>query len=184
MKKLLFTFVCLFGAMSLFAGNPVSVKSGDVSVLKDVTTALLELDFSNATVEGKTIDEYLESRGSDFVRDFPQDKEYSALMFAAQYNKKNKGLHVATDVSDAVLKFVIHVDKLDYGNAHGQFMPFASAKSGGCIISGTIDIIDLKTNEIVLTLSIDEVKGLANVSDKIRLGLCFFELGSSVAKVK
>ena len=185
MKKFIFSFVCLFSTVSLFAGKPVFVQSGDVSVLKEITTALLELDFSATTVDAKHIDEYLQSRGDDFVRDFPQDKEYAANMFANQFNKRNrKGMQVAVDVADAIYKFVIRVNILDYGNSAGFFVPFASAKAGGCIISGNIDIVDVRTDKVVLTLKVDEVKGLAHVSDRIRLSYVFFELSNGVAKIK
>lgn len=184
MKRIIFSFLCLFGAISLFAGNPVTVKSGDVSVLKENTTALLELDFSATRVGNQSIDEYLKSRGDDFVKDFPEDKTQAADMFAVQFNKKSKGINVAKDASNAVYKFVIHVSTLDYGNAGSAFVPFASAKAGGCIIKGTIDIINLKTNQTVCTIDIDDVKGLGHMSDRVRLRLVFFELANKIAKIK
>ena len=181
---LLLTILCLFCTGNLFAGNPVSVKSGKSSVLKESSTALLEIDYSTTTVGKQTLDEYLKSRGDDFVRDWPRDKEVTATYFKERFNKKSKGLHLTTDASAASYKVLIRVNNLDMGNGGSAFVPFASAKAGGVIMTGTVDIIDLKTNEVVCSISVDEVKGLGTPSETARLGLMYFELATQICKLK
>jgi len=183
-RLLLFTIICLFCTVNLFAGNPVSVKSGKSSVLKESSKALLEIDYSTTKVGTQTLDEYLKNRGDDFVRDWPRDKEVTATYFREHFNKKSKGLQVTTDAPAAFYKIVIHVNNLDMGNGGSAFVPFASAKAGGVIMIGTVDIIDLKTNEVVCSLSVDEVKGLGTPSETARLGLMYFELATQMCKLK
>ena len=188
MKKtciLFFSLLCLAGSISLFAGKPVTVKSGDLSVLKKSSTAFFEIDFSATKVGTQPIDEYLKGRGDDFVRDWPQDKVIAANYFYAQFNGCNKkGMQITPDDRGVDYKMVIHVKTLDMGNPAGIFVPFAPANAGGVIIDGTVDIIDMNTNAVVCTLNIDGVKGDGYPSESIRLGLAFSELASCMCKLK
>ena len=79
--SLLCSILCVLCTVNLFADNPVSVKSGDVSVLRRPSKALLEFDYSATKVGDQTLDEYLQGRGDDFVRDWSQDRETAASYF-------------------------------------------------------------------------------------------------------
>ena len=182
MKKILFSLVCILCTASMFAGG-VSVKSGNGSVLKNSSKALLEFDYSKAKVEDKTLDEYLKSRGDDFVRDWPRDKETAAGYFRGRFDKKSKGLKLTTNVSEPSYKIVIRVNSLDMGNGGSTYVPYASAKAGGVIMSGTIDIIDVKSNEVVCILNVDKVKGNGHPSETVRLGMMYFELATKICKL-
>ena len=171
----------LFNAHSLFAEkNPVSLKSGSISILKTPSEALLEVDYSEAKVGDKTIDEYLQERGEDFVRDWPKDKELAVSQFKKLFNKKNKGMKLTTDESVVSYKFVIRVEKLNMGTATGLTLWGA----GGCIMTGTIDIIDLRTNEVVCNLYIDEVQGVGNFSETTRFVYMYIQLAAQLCKLK
>lgn len=181
MKKVMFCLVCLFCTGALFAGNPVTVKSGDVSVLKGKNKALLEFDYSATKVGDKTLDEYLKDRGEDFVRDWPNDKIRAASYFVERFNKKNKkGMQITSDEEAAGYTVVVHVKTLDMGNGGSAFVPFSSAKAGGVIMTGTIDIVDKNTQNVVCNLYVDEVKGLGHVSEAIRIGLAYFALADKM----
>lgn len=184
MKKFVVSLVCLLCSATSFAGNPVEVKSGDLSVLKEKAQALLEFDYSAATVGEKTLNEYLKGRGDDFVRDWPTDILGAASYFTATFNKKNKkGMQISPNESAAAYKIIVHVKNLDMGNGGSTFVPFASAKAGGVIMTGTIDIVKLETNEIVCNLSVDEVKGIGTVSEAGRLTLMYGELATKLCKL-
>jgi hypothetical protein len=181
--------LCLWSTASVFAAKakPVTVESGNISVLKSPSKALLEIDYSAAKVGEKTFDEYLKGRGDDFVRDWPEDSKKAATNFATRFNKKNKkGAQIlfplTEDVADAAYKLVIRVESLDMGNASG-INPFASIDAGGVIMSGAVDIVDVKTNEVVCTLKVNEVKGIGHVSETVRLGMMYFELATLICKL-
>lgn len=161
-----------------------TVKAGDVSILKKDITALLELDFSKTMVEKQHIDEYLKSRGDDFVKDFPEDIAGATNVFIYQFNRKNNGMQISTNVNNAEYKMVICITNLDYGNAGSSFVPFAGAKAGGCIIDGTINILNLKTNEMFEIHKFNGIKGNGNFSDKGRLNAVFIELANKIVKLK
>ncbi|MDR2684788.1 MAG: hypothetical protein LBB53_05355 [Prevotellaceae bacterium] len=151
--------------------------------MKKPKKAALEVDYSNAKVGNQTLNDYLQTRGDDFVRDWPSDKAQAETAFMTQFNTKSKGLKLTAD-ADVVYKMVIRVKYLDMGNSAGIFMPFATAKAGGCIMSGTVDIVDLQTKSIVCTLSIDKVKGKGIPSESIRLQNMFVQLAKSIVKAK
>jgi hypothetical protein len=183
-KSFLISLLCLISATTLFAGNPVTVKSGSISVLKNPGKALLEVDWSATRVGDQTLDAYLKGRGEDWVRDWPRDKETAASYFKSRFNKKSKGMKVTSDVSVATHKIVIHVKSMDVGNAFGTFMPFANAKAGGVSIIGTIDVVDMTTNQVLCVLYVDEVKGEGGMSETARMGMMFDVLAKKICKLK
>ena len=184
MKKFILTFAGMFLALSCFAGgSSLDLKKGNAGVLKEKADAVLEIDYSKTMVEGKTLDEYLNSRGEDFVRDWPSDKERAQQYFVARLNQKSKGLQIVNG-STAKYKMIIHVDKLDMGNGGASFNPFGGVKAGGCIMSGSIEIVEAATGNSVCVLEVDEVKGVGHVSETIRIGLMYFQLATDVVKFK
>ena len=188
-KVLLFSFLSLFCMANLFAGSPVTVKSGDVSILKTPAKALLEVDYSGAKVGNILFADYLKSKGDDYVRDWPRESATAASYFKATFNKKSKGLQLTTDESAATYKMLITVKNLDMGDAGTSIamsimFGAAAGKAGGVIMSGPIEIIDLHTNKTVLTLYVDEVKGEGAPNDATRVGLMYTELAKKMCKLK
>ncbi|MBR0037262.1 MAG: hypothetical protein IJP70_06440 [Bacteroidales bacterium] len=134
-----------------------------------------------------TLDEYLQSRGDDFVRDCPQNKEYAAKYFTNRLdtkNKKGKGLTTTSEESQAEYKIIIRPISFDMGAGGLSMIPMAKAKAGGCIMSGTAEIIETSSGNTVLSLTIDEVKGLGHVSETVRLGMMYIELANLMLKLK
>lgn len=178
---MVFSFVCLLFATALFAGNSVKVKSGDAAVLKEKSNAFVVFDYAATKVGDKTMQEYLKSWGEDFVRDWPNDQVKVAAYFKERFNKKNKkGMQIISDKADAAYTIIVHVKKLDMGNGGSSFVPFAGAKAGGVIMTGTVDVVNNKTPKVVCTFSADEVKGLGHVSETVRLGMAYFQLATEL----
>lgn len=186
MKKLLSVVLLLLVAIVAKAGNPISVKAGKPTVFNVAERCVVEVDYSKAKVSDKnlTMDEYLKSRGEDFVRDWPQDKAKALELFIVRFNKKfKKGMQVVASGDDAKYKMILHVNHLDMGNGGSTFIPMASAKAGGVILDGTLDVIDVKADKYVCRLNIDKCKGIGHVSETTRLGLCYFELATNINKL-
>lgn len=184
MKKFVLTLAGLLFATSSFAGSSLSLKSGDASVLKEKTSTSLEIDYSAATVDGQSLEAYLQSRGDDFVRDWPQDQITAKNYFLGQFNRKSKGLNIVNEGSVSKYKMVIHVKEMDMGNGGASFVPFGGAKAGGVIMSGTLEIIDIESNKNVCEFEIDEVKGMGHVSETVRIGMMYFQLATDLVKYK
>ncbi|MDR1343556.1 MAG: hypothetical protein LBK18_09945 [Prevotellaceae bacterium] len=182
--------LCLWSAASVFAAKakPVAVASGSISVLKSPSKVFLEVDYSAAKVGEQALDEYLKGRGDDFVRDWPEDIKKTSASFALSFNRENrKGAQIPfplmEDAGDAAYKLVIRIESIDMGNGSRFFNPFAPPKAGGIIISGAVDIVDTKTNEVVCTLKVNKVKGRGDVSESKRLSWMFGELAELICKL-
>ena len=184
-KLLLFGLMCMFCVGNLLSAKPlVNVKSGDVSVMKIPSVALLEINFSDAYVDGETMEEYQKKRGDKFVRDWNEEVALVHVFFQKIFNYKNKkGMLLTTDANDASYKMVINVTNLNMGDGWSSFAPF-SGRAGGMLINGYIDIIDIDNNEAVCTLNFDGVKGSGQTSVRGRIQMVFLVLAKKVYKVK
>ena len=180
-KTLLFSLLCLFSVSNLLAqkGNPVSVKSGNLSVWKEKSTALFEIDYSAATADGLPVEEYLEIKKGDWHTN-PKEQEQAAANFNSGI-KKIKGMQV-TKNPNAPYKIVVHVSSLKMGNAAGGILAggLATKKVGGVMMSGTVDIIDTTSNEVVCVINVDEVKGMSDFSEKMRVIFVYYEIGKQI----
>lgn len=182
MKKfLVFALLQVMGIGAIMAGtNPVSLTSGSASMFSEAGTVCVVFDYDSTMVQEQTLPNYLKSRGDDFVKDWPKDKEKAESYFTIRLSKKSKLLKYTEDAAAADYKMIIHVNWLDMGNTASSFFSTASAKDGGVIMRGTIDI--MKGEEVVATFDAIDVKGTAHPSETVRLGLCYFELCNGLLK--
>ena len=188
MKKLLVLFISLFcftATLSLFAGKPVTVKSGNPAVLKQSSTALLEIDLSAAKVGAKPLEEHLKSVKDATLREISEAQALSENYFTARFNYLNKKkMQIVSYSDDADYKIVVYVKMLDMGNDAGAFIPYAPSTAGGVAVTGTADIIDVKTDSVVCTLNIDNVRGEASPTIRFRMALAFQALADNICKLK
>ena len=93
MKRfLLLTVVTLlFAPLHAKDGDQITLQSGTANVIWTLNSAYFETDWSEAKVEGVSWDQWLESKGPDYVRDWPSDKrkieEYENLSDFIENNK-------------------------------------------------------------------------------------------------
>lgn len=186
MKKLL-TAVLLF-TVSLIAkagDDEVRLVGGSYDFMRDNANMLCEIDYSKTTVDGQTLQQYLKSRGDDFVRDWPEDCKKAREYFTFRFNKKSDGVQIC-ESKDSNPKYimVLHVKTLDMGNgASKMFNPWASMKAGGVIANIDIDVAEYPSGKAVAKIAVPEIKGNGHVSETVRLGLCYNELATVLTKV-
>ena len=77
------------------------------------------------------------------------------------------------DRANADYKFVITVDTLDMGSNGGvgaaiAFGAFAK-KAGGAILVGSMDVIDMHTNEVIAKVKLNKAKGGAGMTPDVRI---------------
>ena len=190
MKRYLLTLLLsvVFVAPSTFAQkNDVYVSAGDSKILLQPSTAVVEFDYSNTKVgkcddgifvETQPLEMYLKGRGDDFVNDWPDDhvtaENYFIENFQKLFAKKVGGMSIVEANSSADFKIVVHVDNLDMGNAAAAALG-VGAKSGGAIFRGSIEIVNLKTNQADCVFE-GLTKGVTNYSEVTRLGLAYLEI--------
>lgn len=194
MKKSLFTIAGLIIASFVsFAHNYVVVNenanavdaiyklegSGDVSLLKGKTVAFA-IDFDEAQIvefdnDSKTvlrnfgsIDQYNKDHGEDYVRDWPGD----LMNMCVNACKALKGalganFEVVRQGIEADYLMVVRMGLFEFGH----FVAVGSAKSGGTVTKGLVEIYDTEDN-LVAIYDINYLRGL-NVgygnSDRLRL---------------
>jgi len=188
MKKSLVLFISLFcftATLSLFAGKPVTVKSGSPSVLKQSSTALLEVDLSAAKVGAKPLEEHLKSVKDGTLREVSDAQALVENYFTTRFNYLNKKkMQIVSYTEDVDYKIVVYVKVLDMGNDAGAFIPYAPSTAGGVAINGTADIIDMRTDNVVCTLNIDNVRGGASPTMRLRMAIAFQTLAEYICKLK
>lgn len=189
MKKLLALLAMVFMCITVNAkSDAMRLEKGALTELSNPdNTVWFEVDYDGAVVHNDgnkfSVSEYLAHRGDDFVADWNKDKVKAYSYLPIRFNQKNKKGAKALEMEGAhTLTAIVKLTDIDFGNGAGTFTPFASAKAGGCIISGTLTIIDAQGSEIAV-LPFTEVKGLGHPSETIRLGLAYFELMNNLGDV-
>ena len=174
MKKVVFVFslLCLSSIVCVFATNPVSVISGDVSIFTKASKTLLEIDYSSMKVGNETLDEYSQRRGEDFDRDWQGTSSFAASYFVKYFNKQfKKGMQLTENSSNVDYKMKIRVDSLHFG----------AFNSAGAVMSGTIEMVDLKTDEVITILNVSDCKGIAVLGPvRARLIRVYYELSDGI----
>lgn len=177
MKKIFFLLLSVMFTVSVMADN--SVKSGDVSVLKDASAAFnVEFDFTNTVVEGKPYNDYLASRNADWNRDWPNDMKSGILFFIKRWNKKNRNGMQATNTEGAPYKLVIKPTDLNFGSAALAWTIGFGA--GGMKMSGTMELY--KGTEKVLTIEVVNQTGKSKATETHRFQSLMEELADDTYK--
>ena len=162
--------------------NVVELRSGDPNVFLQKAMTSFEVDWDRARVtnwENLQWQKYLEKRGADFVRDWPNDRKIIEVNYAANFNRKNDYLQVSLDGSPIQYRMIMRVASIDVGNGGAGFSPFSSVKAGGAIINGTIEMRDI-SGALLCVLNVKEGKGVGNMSETSRIGNAMFAIANEV----
>lgn len=186
MKKIAFWFVAMMAMVSTVSAQKITLD-GSWAALKGAGTYALEVDYSALQVEDKetgefkSVEEFLKTRDEKFCNAWnteivPGSAAY-ALLVPNYANKKFTYDQVAPEY-----KFVLKVDRLKLGFAGGAFIPFAGAKAGGGNISGEMKMYDAKSGELLGSAVFEDVQGVSHVTDAVRWGMSYYELGKRLMK--
>lgn len=187
MKRVMYLLVALALMPTLaFAGNKddkVTIKSGNAKfIVEEASTATAKFDFSKAVVEeNETIDEYLTRRGEDFVKDWPQVQSDVIDYMAKFLNKKNKKGMQIVNSGTTQYEMVIHVTAIDFGSTGKtiarEFNPFNfSAKTGGAVMSGIVEVLDASTHQSLCEVQINDIKGVGQYGETNRLKALVYDM--------
>lgn len=182
MKKyyLLFSLVIL-SSMSLFAKGGIKVVCGDLSVInKSDITATVLFDYTNLKIEGKPYMEHLESKGKDFVRDWPSETLTSETYFIKCWNHDNDdGLQV-TASSGNEYKMVFVVTEMDMGSGAASMLVGFGA--GGATMNAMMYIIQGDNNVPILSVKIDGQSGRSGMTELVRRTDLYGELAEDLVE--
>lgn len=170
-------------------GDQMTLQSGTASVIWTLHSAYFETDWSTATIEGVAWDQWLESKGPDYVRDWPSDKAKIENFFMERFNKKTakkKGLNLQNSNPNDTYYFIIHPQDVDMGSIGGgvvasAFLGSFARKSGGVNFkSGYLDIIETATGKIVCRLSFKDVRGDSGLNMTTQLLFVFDDMKDEI----
>lgn len=165
------------------SGN-IILEHGDASILHQSVVATLVSDFSNAKTDGgQTLRQYQEAKGPDWVRDWPGELSKAEIYFTERFNKKNKKGLTVSSTDNAPYTLLITIDNVDFGDSGSSFIPFAGPKAGGCILTGTISVVEKASGNVLCQYYMNEVKGVSHYTMGIRLGLAYLEMGTLLYKI-
>ncbi len=152
-----------------------------------------------------TFEEYNAERGEDYVNDWPNvqkiltafgltkmdnkkgllttacTKEQLALMSEKEI-KRLKGLGAVLPI-DREIKYQcnIVVDTIDLGNAGGAVLNPAF-KVGGCIMTGSMEVVNIIDNTPVCKLNFHNCKGWSNYTETNRMGYALIDVFKEMLK--
>ena len=162
----------------------LTVVSGDVGVLRKSAKGYATFDYSQTLVGGKPLAQFLRANGPEYERDWPKESESANQYFPNYYNKKFKnGLAMQFQEAGTDYILTLHIQELDLGFTGGNFVPFAN-KAGGAVISGVLEVREVKTGSTALVIAFNNIKGVPAYTQEQRLGWAYNELVKKLAKLK
>lgn len=172
MKWLILSLTLIASIARVDAANPVKHTGGDLSVFAQAATTMVEIDDYKTVIEGrnKTADVYYGEKGKDKYDAFVSDLDRAHKSFVTYFNEKKPSsvqMTMADSVATADYTLKVNVAKMNVGNAAGAFEG-VGRKTGGAVISGTMQLIDNSTGETLCEFEFDKVKGLLSPNFRAR----------------
>ena len=159
MKKTILTLVvALMASVNAMAGSDLKMESGSVKELKGSGATICAVwDYSNSTLEEKSIKEFLKEKGEDWERDYPKEIQNAEDNFIERLNDKSKKNFKAVSGDDADYKLLIKVKNFDYGSrAASVWVGFGA---GDARIWGKMELYKKGVSEPIAIFDIDGVGG-------------------------
>lgn len=179
MKRVFLYLVALF-AITTASAQKLTYE-GDITLLKTPFSYDLTFDYDNLIVEGLPVDKYVAKLDAKAQEEWKKDiVPYSEeLGFALPFyiSKKN-----SIDKENPQYKFVLKLYSLDLGNVSGIFVPYTTFKTGGAVISGTLEVLDGKTNSSLILFTFNNIRGDVSYTKALRWEYAYAELGSRLKR--
>jgi hypothetical protein len=181
MKKILILLLVLFSVnSSLYSKDDVTVKSGSLYELKarkDVKVNVV-WDYTKSTIEGKSIDTFLNEKGQEWVSAYPKEIETAETWFKDKINQKTKTINVV----DSKAEYVITVNVSDFHYGSTGLSVMVGFGSGNAHLSGKVIFTKVGSTEPIAILDVDGVPGSGFGNEKRRCS-SYEKLGKWIVKL-
>lgn len=169
MKKAVLTLViALMASMNAMAGSDLKLESGSVKELKGSgATVCAVWDYSNSTIEEKSIKDFLKEKGAEWERDYPDEIKRAEDNFIERLNDKAKKSFTAVSGNDADYKLVIKVKNFDYGSSSASI--WVGFGAGDARIYGKMELYKKGVSEPLAVFDLDGVSGSGGGNEKRRV---------------
>ena len=203
MKKFLIAAAFLFVG-GLASGQTIMVKSGDLSILKTPGVyTTVNVDWSATKIDGMPVNEYVKTRSEGAQMSWESDNESMKNLFFGVFTKKNKkgvqgvleipagnemtymsvGKSVQTvDPSLVKYRITIKPEVMTLGNVGGMFVPL-STTAGGATMTGTLEISDFTTGEVLCVVEIMDFQGMNGYTEADRKNMVFYGIAADLCKM-
>lgn len=172
MKKLLLLLTIIVINLGVYAGAPVTVKSGSAKVLKENEKAVVQLNFSNAKWDKD--DDFKDWCGPDYEKRVNMMNTF----FVSAWNEKVKGLQIVENQSDAKYKIVFDIHNFDRYSGVGWWGSYYIA------VWGQISVVDIKSGKTVCLLNVEKAKGENDYNEDDRFLKTMYGLVEQISKLK
>lgn len=180
MKKILISLCFSLVVIGSWAGD-IKVLSGDLSVFnnRDITASLI-FDYSNLKIEGTPYKQWLKDKGSDYVRDWPDQTTSSEEYFIRCWNKDNdEGVQVTSTKGKT---YIMVIDAREMHMGSGAASMLVGFGAGGAKLSGTMYIFKAGNNVPLLSVEIDGQTGRSAMTELARRIDLYGELAEDMVK--
>jgi hypothetical protein len=179
MQRLFLFFAAVFAITTVSAQK--LTYEGDITLLKKPFSYDLTFNYDDLKVEELPVADYVATLDAAAREDWKKEiVPYSEeLGFALPFyiSKKN-----SIDKENPQYKFVLKLYSLDLGNVSGIFVPYTTFKTGGAVISGTLEVLDGKTNSSLILFTFNNVRGDVSYTKALRWEYAYAELGTRLKR--
>lgn len=171
MKKFFISMLMVCTFISVYAGNPMKVTSGNGKFLKDAATATVSFDWSQAQWNNE---KPLTDQWGD---EYQKLVEAGEKAFKEGFNENSKKVKIAE--ADAKYRIEIKITNMDKYYGVMSLVPGYKHKTWG-----TVAVIDILTNTAVCEAAFEELTGGRDFTIDDSFLKCMSDLGKAIAKIK
>jgi len=182
MKRfVLFLTVSLLVSLKMMAGSDLKLIKGSVLELKgSKATICAKWDYSNSTIEKKSIEEFLETKGEEWKRDYPQEIANAEQNFISRLRDKASKNVTPVEGDDADYMIIVKVRNFSYGNTSAAV--WVGFGAGDARLWGTMEIYKKGESEPIAIIDIDGAGGAGYGNEKRRVE-CYREIAELLADI-
>ena len=153
----------------------LTLKYGTLACfLNEKNSFTVNLEFPSLKIEGKSFEQYAEGREGGWRNVFNQEIAAAKDAFISKWNSKMKGIRAKRNHADITMN--LFITDIDLGSNAAGIWGMRTI-DGGASMSGYLELIDNKSNEVLSIVEINNIKGLGNN------GISFYKEGNRLKKV-
>lgn len=142
--------------------------------LNEKTCFKVNLEFPSLEIEGEAFERYAKGRERGWRSVFNKEIADAIDAFISKWNSKMKGIRAKRNNADITMN--LFITNMDLGSNAAAVWGMRTI-DGGASMSGYMELIDNRSNEVLSIVEINDIKGLGNN------GFAFYKEGNRLKKV-
>lgn len=178
--KRLSLFLAALIAVTVVSAQKLTYE-GDITLLKTPFSYDLTFNYDDLKVHELPVADYVATldvkERNDWSNKIVPYSEELGFALPFYISKKN-----SIDKENPQYRFVLKLNELDLGNLSGILVPYTTFKTGGAVISGTLEVIDAKTNTSLILFTFNNIRGDVSYTKAERWEYAYAELGTRLKR--